>query len=229
MRDVLHRTLIACLLILAGSRAVLAQTAPTPAILVLGDSISAAYGLNVNEGWVALMGQKLDRAGYGYHLVNASVSGETTAGALARLPHLLDVNHPRIVIIELGGNDGLRGLPVPEARANLARIVELARAAGAKPLLLGMRVPPNYGPQYTAAFAAMYDDTARELHVPLVPFLLSSIAASDSNFQADRIHPTAAAQPALVDVVWPMLTPLLGKDKAGSAGSVARSATTTGH
>lgn len=229
MRDVLHRTLIACLLFLTVSRAVLAQPAPTPAILVLGDSISAAYGLNVNEGWVALIGQKLARAGYGYRVVNASVSGETTAGALARLPHLLEVNHPRVIIIELGGNDGLRGLPVPEARANLAKIVGLARAVGAIPLLLGMRVPPNYGPQYTAAFAAMYDDTARELHVPLVPFLLSTIAGSDSNFQADRIHPTAAAQPALVDIVWPMLMPMLGKDHASSAGHAARSATTTGH
>lgn len=214
MRSTLHRVpalVVAILFILVGRGALALVPGEAATIVVLGDSLSAGYGLNVADGWVALLATRLEQTGYGYHVVNASVSGETTQGALARLPHILEIHRPAIVIVELGGNDGLRGLPVPEARANLERIVSLARQAGATPLVLGMRMPPNFGAKYTEAFAAMYQDVARSAGAPLVPFLLASIADDDSNFQADRIHPTKAAQPALVDAVWPVLVKLLKK------------------
>src|ERR1700723_3295743 len=143
----------------------------TPVILVFGDSISAGYGLaHVEQGWVALLQTRLKDQEYGYQVVNASVSGETTAGGLARLSRALSIHHPAIVILELGGNDGLRALPIGEMRTNLSKMIDLA-AAGSKVLLLGMRIPPNYGPQYTEAFAAVYADLARGKHVALVPFL----------------------------------------------------------
>jgi acyl-CoA thioesterase I len=184
--------------------------ADTPGILVFGDSISAGYGLpRLDRGWVALLQAKLKTAGYGDEVVNASVSGETTAGGLARLPRALDLHHPAVVVLELGGNDGLRALPIEQMRANLARMIDLAKSAGAKLLLLGMRIPPNYGPQYTAQFAAVYTDLAREEHVPLVPFLLSDVALHPDLMQADGVHPTEAAQPLLVAAVWPALVPLL--------------------
>jgi acyl-CoA thioesterase I len=184
--------------------------AETPTILVFGDSISAGYGLpRVDRGWVALLQAKLKTEGYGDEVVNASVSGETTAGGLARLPRALDLHHPAVVVLELGGNDGLRALPIEQMRANLARMIDLAKSAGAKLLLLGMRIPPNYGPQYTAQFGAVYTDLAREEHVPLVPFLLSDIALHPDLMQADGVHPTEAAQPLLVAAVWPALVPLL--------------------
>jgi acyl-CoA thioesterase I len=184
--------------------------AETPTILVFGDSISAGYGLpRIDRGWVALLQAKLKSEGYGDEVVNASVSGETTAGGLARLPRALDLHHPAVVVLELGGNDGLRALPIEQMRANLARMIDLAKSAGAKLLLLGMRIPPNYGPQYTAQFAAVYTDLAREEHVPLVPFLLSDIALHPDLMQADGVHPTEAAQPLLVAAVWPPLVPLL--------------------
>jgi acyl-CoA thioesterase-1 len=184
--------------------------AETPTILVFGDSISAGYGLpRLDRGWVALLQAKLKTAGYGDEVVNASVSGETTAGGLARLPRALDLHHPAVVVLELGGNDGLRALPIEQMRANLARMIDLAKSAGAKLLLLGMRIPPNYGPQYTAQFGAVYTDLAREEHVPLVPFLLSDVALHPDLMQADGVHPTEAAQPLLVAAVWPALVPLL--------------------
>ena len=152
---------------------------------------------------------KLKTAGYGDEVVNASVTGETTAGGLARLPRALNLHHPAVVVLELGGNDGLRALPIEQMRANLTRMIDLARGAGAKVLLLGMRIPPNYGPQYTEQFSAVYADIARDKHVPLVPFLLSDVALHPDLMQADGVHPVEAAQPLLLATVWPTLEPLL--------------------
>lgn len=186
--------------------------AETPVILVFGDSISAGYGLErVQQGWVALLQTKLQEQGYGYEVINASVSGETTAGGLARLPRALSLHHPKIVILELGGNDGLRALPVAQMRANLAQMADLAAAAGARVLLLGMRMPPNYGPDYTEQFRSSYVDLARQKKLPLVPFLLNDIALSADLMQADGIHPNALGEPKLLANVWPALQPLLHK------------------
>jgi acyl-CoA thioesterase I len=187
-----------------------ATPAETPVILVFGDSISAGYGLaRVEQGWVALLQTRLKDQGYGYRVVNASVSGETTAGGLARLPRALMLHQPKIVILELGGNDGLRALPIAQMRANLTRMVDLSTAAGAKVLLLGMRMPPNYGPDYTEQFSACYGDLARDKKLPLVPFLLDGIALAPSLVQADDIHPNELGQPKLLANVWPVLQPLL--------------------
>jgi acyl-CoA thioesterase-1 len=184
--------------------------AETPVILVFGDSISAGYGLaRVEQGWVALLQTRLKDQEYGYQVVNASVSGETTAGGLARLPRALLLHQPKIVILELGGNDGLRALPVAQMRANLVRMVDLAAAAGAEVLLLGMRMPPNYGPDYTEQFRLSYSDVARDKKLPLVPFLLNGIALFPNLMQADGIHPNELGQPKLLDNVWPALKPLL--------------------
>jgi acyl-CoA thioesterase-1 len=189
-----------------------------PTILVFGDSISAGYGLpRVEQGWVALLQAKLKDQGYGYEVVNASVSGETTAGGLARLPRALALHHPAILILELGGNDGLRALAVEQMRDNLSRMIDLSTAAGAKVLLLGMRIPPNYGPQYTAQFAQVYSDLAREKRVPLVPFLLNDIALTPALMQADGIHPDGAGQPRLLENVWPALAPLAADALAAHA------------
>ena len=186
--------------------------AEAPVILVFGDSISAGYGLaHVEQGWVELLKTRLSALGYGYQVVNASVSGETTAGGLARLPRALELHHPKIVILELGGNDGLRALPIAQMRANLTQMVELATGAGAKTLLLGMRMPPNYGPEYTEQFAMVFSDLARDRKLPLVPFLLTDIALSPTLLQGDDIHPNAAGQPVLLENVWPALKPLLRK------------------
>jgi acyl-CoA thioesterase-1 len=184
--------------------------ADAPAILVFGDSISAGYGLpRIDRGWVALLQARLKSEGYGDEVVNASVSGETTAGGLARLPRALGLHHPAVVVLELGGNDGLRALPIEQMRANLARMIDLARSAGAKVLLLGMRIPPNYGREYTDQFSAVYADLARDKHTPLVPFLLTDVALHPDLMQADGVHPVEAAQPLLLATVWPALAPLL--------------------
>ncbi|HWX28017.1 MAG TPA: arylesterase [Steroidobacteraceae bacterium] len=187
-----------------------AAPAETPVILVFGDSVSAGYGLaHVERGWVALLQTRLKDQEYGYQVVNASVSGETTAGGLARLPRALSLHRPKIVILELGGNDGLRALPIAQMRANLAAMANLAAAAGAKVLLLGMRMPPNYGPDFTEQFRVSYSDLARDKKLPLVPFLLNDIALFPALMQADGIHPNEQGQPKLLDNVWPALKPLL--------------------
>jgi acyl-CoA thioesterase I len=192
--------------------AAISARAETPVILVFGDSISAGYGLeHVEQGWVALLQTRLKQQGYGYQVVNASVSGETTAGGLARLPRALTLHQPKIVILELGGNDGLRALPVEQMRTNLTRMIELASAAGARVLLLGMRMPPNYGPDYTRQFSAVFSDLAREKKLPMVAFLLNDVALSPALMQADGIHPNASGQPALLENVWPALKPMLEK------------------
>ena len=183
---------------------------PTPrTIVVLGDSLSAGYGIKIQQGWVSLLAQRLASEGYGYHVVNASVSGETTQGGLARLPRALETHKPAIVIVELGGNDGLRGLPLATSRANLAKIIELARAAQARVLLVGMMIPPNYGPRYGEEFRDMFASLATKYSVAFVPFLLEEVALKPELMQDDGIHPNAAGQPQMLENLWPALKPLL--------------------
>ena len=186
-----------------------AQGAMAGTLLVLGDSISAAFGLDTRQGWVSLLEQRLAAEGFDYQVVNASVSGDTSAGGLARLPTLLAEHRPDLLIVELGGNDGLRGQPPAQLQQNLAAMVQQARKAGTRVLILGMKLPPNYGLRYTTAFADVFPQVAKEQDVALVPFLLEGAAGLPLMTQADGIHPTAAAQPRLLDNVWPTLKPLL--------------------
>jgi acyl-CoA thioesterase-1 len=197
------------MVLIVSSAAAAADAPSAPTLLVFGDSISAGYGIRVDQGWVALLQAKLRQEGYGYQVVNASISGETTAGGLARLPRALALHHPSVIILELGGNDGLRALPIAQMRDNLARMSALARTAGAAVLLLGMRIPPNYGPQYTEQFRLVYSDLARDEKLPFVPFLLNGIALDPGLMQADGIHPNGQGQPKLLDNVWPELKGLL--------------------
>jgi acyl-CoA thioesterase-1 len=190
-----------------------AHAANEPVILVFGDSVSAGYGIRVEQGWVNLLAQKITQLGYKFKIVNASVSGETTAGGLARLPHALDVQQPQILILELGGNDGLRSLPLETTHDNLDRMIQLARGRGITVLLVGMRMPPNYGERYTSGFQKMYSDLAQQYKLPWVPFLLEKVALNPALMQADGIHPTEPGEPLLLDTVWPKLEPLLGAGK----------------
>jgi acyl-CoA thioesterase I len=204
------RLLILFVLMAASVSANGAAPAEAPVILVFGDSISAGYGLaRVDQGWVALLQTRLRSQEYGYQVVNASVSGETTAGGLARLPRALMLHKPKIVVLELGGNDGLRALPVAQIRANLVRMVELATSSGAKVLLLGMRMPPNYGPDYTEQFQLCYSEIAHDKKIPWVPFVLNDVALSANLMQADGVHPNELGQPGVLMNVWPSLKPLL--------------------
>jgi len=185
-------------------------------IVVLGDSLSAGYGIKVEQGWVRLLEQRLASEGYGYRVVNASVSGETTQGGLARLPRALETHKPAIVIVELGGNDGLRGLQLAASRDNLSKIIEKARSAKAQVLLVGMMIPPNYGPRYGEEFREMFVALARKYSLAFVPFLLDQVALKPELMQADGIHPNAAGQPQILENLWPRLKPLLvapGKTK----------------
>ncbi len=176
-------------------------------MLVLGDSLSAEYGLARGAGWVALLEHKLQAEKVDATVVNASISGETTSGGKSRLPALLAQYHPALVVIELGANDGLRGLPVNAAAANLQAMVELAKANKAKVLLVGMRMPPNYGRAYTERFHDMYATLSSEEKTPLVPFMLEGVA--DTLFQADRLHPLAAGHPIILATIWPQIHALL--------------------
>ena len=178
-------------------------------ILVLGDSLSAGNGLEAGQGWVDLLAQRLQQRRPGYTVVNASISGDTSAGGLARLNASLDQAHPALLLLELGANDGLRGLSLKAMRDNLDAIITRAQARGAKVMLIGMRLPPNYGEQYTKAFQRTYTDLAAQRHVPLVPFLLEHVALDFQLMQSDQLHPTAAAQAQLLDTVWRTLRPLL--------------------
>jgi len=182
-----------------------------PAILVLGDSLSAAYGVPLQQGWVALLQQRLKERGYPDQVINASVSGETSAGGLRRLPDLLDRHHPQFVLIELGANDGLRGLPLPQLQANLRQMATAAIDAGARPVLFEMYIPTNYGVDYADGFRASFHEVADALKLPLVPFFLGAIATDPGAFQDDGIHPNLASQPTLLDAVWPTLEPLLDR------------------
>jgi acyl-CoA thioesterase-1 len=186
-----------------------AGAAPAPSILVVGDSLSAGYGIELRDTWVTLMQQRLSKQGYPHAVVNASISGDTTAGGRARLPAALKRHRPQIVILELGGNDGLRGLSLRETRANLEAMIKAAQSAGAQVLLIGIHLPPNYGPEFTGKFHAIYRDLANSYNAALAPFLLEGVALSPGLMQPDGIHPRAAAQPRLLDNVWPYLEPLL--------------------
>ncbi|MDF3936095.1 arylesterase [Pseudomonas citronellolis] len=186
-----------------------AQQAAAQTLLVVGDSISAGLGVDTGQGWVALLDNRLKQEGLDYRVVNASISGDTSAGGLARLPALLSTDKPSVVVIELGGNDGLRGQPPQQLQQNLASMVAASRQAGAKVLLLGMQLPPNYGERYTRAFAQVYRQVAEQGGVPLVPFFLEGVGGVPQMMQADGIHPAAVAQPRLLDNVWPQLKPLL--------------------
>jgi len=194
----------AALLILCWSQAASAGT-----LLVVGDSISAGFGLDTGRGWVQLLAQRLTEQGITQQVVNASISGDTTAGGLSRLPALLVQHQPSVVILELGGNDGLRGQSPLKMKQNLASMVDQSRAAGAQVLLLGMRVPPNLGPRYTASFAEAFGSLAEEKHLAYVPFLLEGVWDQAGLMQSDRLHPTEQAQPHLLENVWPALKPLL--------------------
>lgn len=186
-----------------------AQGALAGTALVVGDSISAAFGLETSQGWVHLLQQRLDDGNHDYLVVNASISGDTSAGGLARLPALLREHEPDIVILELGGNDGLRGQSPAQLKRNLAAMAEMSEEAGAKVVLLGMRMPPNLGQRYTDAFAEAFDSLAADKDLPYVPFLLEGVGGVAGMMQADRVHPTAQAQGLLLDNVWPVLEPLL--------------------
>jgi acyl-CoA thioesterase-1 len=179
------------------------------AILIVGDSLSAAYGMEIGESWPSLLQQRLDEDGHAYRVFNSSITGETTEGGRTRLPKLLEKHEPAIVIVELGGNDGLRGLPLEVTRDNLSAMIEMSQAAGARVLLAEMRIPPNYGRAYTEKFNGTYTALAMQYNVALVPFLLQDIALEPGMMQPDGIHPTAAAQPVMLDQVWGKLEPLL--------------------
>lgn len=181
----------------------------TKTVLVMGDSLSAGYGIPMQQAWVTLLGQRLRTTNPGWKVVNASVSGETTAGGLSRLPRELARVHPSVVVIELGANDGLRGLPIRDMQANLDRMTRLSKASGANVLLLGMRMPPNLGRAYTEGFANAYTGVARTDGAALVPFFLEPIMMQRAAFQPDNLHPTAAVQGRLLDHVWPALRALL--------------------
>jgi len=186
-----------------------AAAAGLKTVLVFGDSLSAGYGLAINQGWVALTAQRMHTSHPGWRVVNASISGETTAGGASRIGAEIARSRPSVVVVELGSNDGLRGLAVSQTRANLERIIKAAKGANAKVLLIGMRLPPNFGPQYTHAFEQTFVDLSKQYRTAFLPFLLEPVAANRANFQDDNMHPTAAAQPKLRDYVWTGLQPLL--------------------
>lgn len=195
---------------------VTATAAQPPSVLVLGDSISAAHGVASEEGWVGLLRERLAREGYRYGVVNASVGGDTTSGGVARLPQTLERHRPEIVVIELGGNDGLRGLPLDAMEANLFEMIRLARDAGSRPLLVGIRLPPNYGPAYVDRFVAVYRRVAEQADVPLVPRLLQGVGERREWMQPDGIHPNADGHAQILDNIWPTLERMLDEETAVS-------------
>ncbi|WP_426175243.1 arylesterase [Massilia sp. TWR1-2-2] len=201
----LTRWMLGAVLLLS---AALAHSAPKT-VLVLGDSLSAEYGLTRGSGWVALLEQKLRAEKVDARIVNVSISGETTSGGRTRLPALLTQHKPALVVIELGANDGLRGLPVAAADANLRAMVDMARKNDAQVLLVGMRMPPNYGRDYTERFFSMYNTISTQMKAPLVPFMLEGVAEKPALFQADRLHPTAQAHPVILANIWPKILPLV--------------------
>jgi len=188
-----------------------------PIVLVLGDSLSAGYGMDVGQGWVALLQDRLAAQGYPHRIVNASISGDTSRGGRARLPALIAADAPAVAIVELGGNDGLRGLALEELRTNLDAIVAILCAGGSRVLLLPMKIPPNYGPVYTQGFEQVYRDISRRHGAVLGGFILEDIALDAELMQGDGIHPTAAAQPIIVEQLWPLFVPLLGGSQAEAA------------
>ena len=202
---------VASLLWVQADAAAAPAASDRPVILIVGDSLSAGYGVAVDATWVALLQRRLTNEGYGYRVVNASISGDTTGGALNRLPRALELHHPAIVVLELGGNDGLRGLPLKQVRANFEAMLGKIKATGAQPVLIGMRMPTNYGPAYADGFHALYGELASKYDAPHLDFFLDGVALESELMQADGIHPTAQAQPILLDNVWPVLQPILKK------------------
>jgi acyl-CoA thioesterase-1 len=203
-----RRALLAAALIVLAAPALAART-----VLVFGDSLSAAYGISSDEGWVSLLAKRVADRRLPWQVANASVSGETTAGGLARLPAALRRFQPEVVVIELGANDALRGQPVAGIRANLERMIRLVRDARAEPVLVGIMIPPNYGIDYASEFREAYPALARDAKVPLVPFLLAGVANHPELFQADQLHPVASAEPRILENVWATLGPILEKAK----------------
>jgi acyl-CoA thioesterase-1 len=199
------RIALAAAMLVAGG----AASGKQAVILVVGDSLSAEYGLPRDTGWVRLLSDRLAKEAAQYSVVNASISGETTSGGRTRLPQLLQQHRPAVVVLQLGANDGLRGLPLKSMNENLAAMIRASRSAGARVLLIGVRVPPNYGREYSERFAGTYAQLARDEKVPLVPFLLDGFAENLDYFQDDRIHPNERAQPRMLDTVWSQLAPLL--------------------
>ena len=195
---------LSCLLLLGSAAAGAAST-----IVVVGDSLSSGYGLGGAPSWVAILEDRLAQEAYEYTVVNASIAGDTSSGGLSRLPGLLSRHEPAIVIIALGGNDGLRGQPVGLLRENLSRMIELVLATGARPLLTGIQMPPNYGAAYTGQFAAIYGELAEEYEIAIVPFLMEGVALNPMRMQPDRVHPNAAGQRPMFENVWPVLEELL--------------------
>ena len=193
------------LMVLFGS----AVRAESPVILVLGDSLSAGYGIPVEKGWVSLLQRRLVERGFPYRVVNASISGDTTSGGLSRLPAALELHRPAIVVLELGANDGLRGQPPMAMSRNLSRMIERSQQAGARVLLAEMRIPPTYGPLYAQKFQATFGELAQHYAIPLIPFLLDGVAGNPALIQDDGLHPRAEAQPQILDNVWAVLEPAL--------------------
>lgn len=202
----LRRFTALLLLLFLALAATALQAEERPTLLVMGDSLSAAYGIEADEGWVSLLEARLDGKA---RVVNASISGETSGGGASRLPELLGQHAPDIVLLELGGNDGLRGLPPSQFEANMRRMIEASQEAAARVLLLGIDIPPNYGQAYRDAFTGVYHRLADEYDLPLVPFLLEGVALEEHLMQRDGIHPTAEAQPLILENVWPELAALL--------------------
>lgn len=178
-------------------------------IVVLGDSISASYGIEIEQGWVHLLQQKFNQEKLAYTLINESISGDTSAGGLARINNALAQHKPKLVLLELGANDGLRGLPPKEMKSNLAEIIKRSQQAGAKVLLLSMRIPPNYGKRYVDMFYNIYPQLAKELNIPVVPFILEDVALIEEMMQKDGLHPTAKAQTIIADKIWQYILPVL--------------------
>jgi acyl-CoA thioesterase-1 len=181
----------------------------SPTVLVFGDSLSAGFGIDVDQSWTALLQSRLEKLGYEHRVVNASISGETTEGGAARIETALRNFSPELIILELGGNDGLRGFPPERMKDNLTRIIERSKASGASVVLLGIRIPTNYGPRYTAAFEAVYREVANELDIKWIEFFMEGVAMNDELLQADRIHPNSEAQPILLDNAWPIISATL--------------------
>jgi acyl-CoA thioesterase-1 len=186
-----------------------AHGSESPTVLIFGDSLSAGYGIDVDQSWAALLQARLEQQGYEHRVVNASISGETTEGGAARIDAALQIFSPELVILELGGNDGLRGFPPARVQANLQQIIVAAHDSGAAVVLLAIRIPSNYGPRYSRAFEAAFRDVAEEQEIPWVEFFMDGIALNDDLLQADRIHPTAEAQPLLLDNAWPLISATL--------------------
>jgi acyl-CoA thioesterase-1 len=200
---------LCCWLLPAATLTAAVTTEEKPTLLVMGDSLSAGFGLDQSRDWVSLLQTRLREKHFPQQVINASISGETSSGGLSRLPQALQSYRPQIVVIELGANDGLRGLPLTLLQQNLQRMIELAQQSGARVLLIGMRLPPNYGPAYTDRFQQLYRQLANDSHVALVPFLLDGVATRPELMQDDGLHPLASAQAQLLDNVWPQLLPLL--------------------